>query len=165
MRLVGASLYQALIQRAVRKARGDGDAAPPPQLDTEYGHLPEAYIPDPALRINLYNRLFRAETADAVDGLGDELEDRFGPLPEPVLFLVAHARLTVLARTAGVTRIVAGPRATAFSLLSTCLARAQDRVADNGPMRWSQDRLILDVVDDSPHDAAAIEGVLERLSG
>jgi len=51
--LVGASLYQALIQRAVCKANVNRECGPPPQPEIERGCLPQTYIPDAALRISL----------------------------------------------------------------------------------------------------------------
>ena len=53
----------------------------------------------------------RAEVSDAdeIDLLADELEDRFGPLPEPAERLMETVRIRLDARAAGIERVAAGP--------------------------------------------------------
>jgi transcription-repair coupling factor (superfamily II helicase) len=117
MKLIGLGLYQHLLALAIRQARGEDvqDWAPQLMVDAP-GALPVEYVPEPALRINLYARLARAVESGDVNALADELEDRFGEPPPEVRGLLAHARLRALCRTLGVTRIDAGPQALALTL-------------------------------------------------
>ena len=118
MKMVGAALHQRLMARAVAAARGEDpepDWTPEVQLGLS-GALADAYIPDATTRINLYARLTRLADAEEVDAFEEELEDRFGPLPAEAMALVSAARLGVLARAAGVRRVMAGPQAVAFDL-------------------------------------------------
>jgi transcription-repair coupling factor (superfamily II helicase) len=116
MKLIGVDLYQHLLERAIRTARGAGGDEWLPDLNLGIGaRLPEAWIPEEELRINLYARIARLASPEAADGLVDELEDRFGAIPDDAQLLVKAAQLRLLARDAEVARIDAGPAAIAFT--------------------------------------------------
>lgn len=164
VQLIGSSLYQEVLARATRKARGDTDAgAQPVQLNFGDGHLPEDYIPDPGLRIGLYARLARIAEVEQVDALTEEILDRFGPLPEPVERLLAQARLAALSAAAGVVQLVTGPKATAFTVSPSRIDRLKRRLPDGEAWRWSENRLIVGLGED-PHDTPFLERMLERLA-
>jgi transcription-repair coupling factor (superfamily II helicase) len=117
VKLIGTALYQRLLSRAVRVAKGEV-AGPEwtPQLNVGVtGAVPEAYVPDATIRINLYARLARLSAEEDVDAFGEELEDRFGPLPDETRMLLALARLQTAALAVGVARIDAGPKAIALT--------------------------------------------------
>jgi transcription-repair coupling factor (superfamily II helicase) len=67
--------------------------------------LPEEYVPDAAVRLRVYQRLAASMTPSQVRDMGRELEDRFGPLPEPASNLLEVVRLKGLALAAGVESI------------------------------------------------------------
>ncbi len=67
--------------------------------------LPEAYVAEPRLRIDLYRRLAQARTSAGIDELAAELEDRFGPPPPPARALLAVSRIRTEAEAAGVRRV------------------------------------------------------------
>ncbi|HEY0070555.1 MAG TPA: transcription-repair coupling factor, partial [Chloroflexia bacterium] len=67
--------------------------------------LPEDYVPDAAVRLRLYQRMAASMTPAQVRDFGRELQDRFGPLPEPAANLLEVVRLKGLAITAGVESI------------------------------------------------------------
>jgi transcription-repair coupling factor (superfamily II helicase) len=67
--------------------------------------LPAEYIAEPRLRIDLYRRLALAENRDAVQGIAEEMTDRFGKLPLPGQALIAVSEVRVLAEAAGVRRV------------------------------------------------------------
>ncbi len=118
VRLIGLSLYQHLLEGAIRRARGEAveDWAPELNVDGPLGRLPAGYIPEPEVRLDVYARLARVADPREADALEEELEDRFGPLPDEAGDLLAAARLRSLCRTHGVARLDAGPRATAYAL-------------------------------------------------
>jgi transcription-repair coupling factor (superfamily II helicase) len=68
--------------------------------------VPAAYIGSEALKIDLHRRLALTESEDELRELEVDVEDRYGPLPEPVtnLFTIQSAKLK-LAR-AGVDYLV-----------------------------------------------------------
>ena len=166
IRLIGASLYQRVLGRALKIARGEPapDPAPPKLNLTSGGCLPVDYVPDPTTRINLYARLARLTAVEDIDAFHEEIEDRFGPLPEGASLLLSAARLTALALAAGVTEITSGPKATAFTV-SPAIAKALAGGLTLTPeRRWSKDRLIVDADDTIPHDPAFVEAVLTELA-
>ena len=165
MALIGASLYQKVLERAVRLARGEvaTEPLPPPRLDAG-ACLPVDYIPDATLRINLYARLARVGSAAEVERLADEIADRFGPPPEAVVGLLAATRLGALAAEAGVTRISSGPKATAFTLAPGRLNDMRLQFPANDDRRWFEDRLIYDAREGTSHDEAFIAAILADMA-
>ena len=116
MKLIGVELYQHLLEAALRSARGEGVDRWTPELNLgTAGSLPEDWIPEVEIRMTLYCRLARVTLQRELDDLEDELEDRFGPLPEAAGSLVALSRVRCLARLARVAKVDAGPAAIALT--------------------------------------------------
>ncbi|MEI5686027.1 helicase-related protein [Sphingomonas kyungheensis] len=116
MKLIGIDLYQHLLESALRTARGETVERWSPELHLGLdGCLPPTWMPEEELRVTTYARLARIEEAEGLDALADELEDRFGDLPDEARLLFAVARIRVAARAAGIARIDAGPAAIAFT--------------------------------------------------
>ena len=69
-----------------------------------------------------------AATNESVDGVADELVDRFGPLPEPVRNLIAVARFRVVCRAHGITEVALQGNTIRFSPM-TLAESAQLRLA------------------------------------
>ncbi|WGM30494.1 helicase-related protein [Brevundimonas sp. NIBR11] len=166
IRLIGASLYQRVLARALKVARGEdaGDPVPPKFALATGGSLPSEYVPDAATRINLYARLARLVTLEDIDAFSEEVEDRFGPLPEDAATLMSSARMTALALAAGVTEVTSGPKATAFSVTPAAAKALGEAAAASPDRRWSNDRLIVEANDSEPHDQAFIEAILVELA-
>jgi transcription-repair coupling factor (superfamily II helicase) len=111
---VGFDLYVRLVGEAVEayRAAADGKTVATPEEPKDVridlpvdAHLPPDYIGSDRLRLEAYRRLAAAQDDAAVDAVIEELNDRYGPLPEPAQRLVAVARLRLLARAHGVTEV------------------------------------------------------------
>ncbi len=109
---VGFDLYTRLLAEAVedRKASYEGRApvraATGATVDLPVdAHLPEAYVPDEAQKLELYRRLARARTPGDLAAFRQEVTDRFGPMPAPVLRLVEVAELRLAAEAAGIASL------------------------------------------------------------
>ncbi|MDX1946038.1 MAG: transcription-repair coupling factor [Pirellulaceae bacterium] len=92
---VGYELYCTLLENAVRtlqkmppKARLEVDVNLPGDA-----YLPDEYVPDLRLKIDLYRRLTRISRYDELDDFRSELVDRFGEPPPPVRRLLALMEL------------------------------------------------------------------------
>jgi transcription-repair coupling factor (superfamily II helicase) len=112
MAAVGFDLYSRLLAEAVesRKAALEGRApiveAPQAVVDLPVeAHLPNDYIPDEAQKLELYRRLARARSTVDLAAFQQEVKDRFGPMPGPVLRLVEVVELRLAAEAAGVASI------------------------------------------------------------
>ena len=112
MAAVGFDLYSRMLAEAVeeQKARREGRApiveTPQAVVDLPMdAHLPTEYVPEEAQKLELYRRLARARSAGDIAAFRQELIDRFGPLPEPVLRLIEVAELRLVAEAAGIGSI------------------------------------------------------------
>ena len=116
MKLIGLGLYQHLLGQALRVARGEKveDWTPELQLGIS-GRIPAEWIPEEEVRINLYARIARLSSGADLDALADELEDRFGALPQEAEMLLELSRIRQLARLARIARVDAGPAAIALT--------------------------------------------------
>ena len=96
---VGFELYVELLNEAVAELQGQKRvAARPVRVDARVdAYVPAAYVDSEALRIDVHRRLALAETEDELREAQAALEDRFGPLPEPVenLFRIQEAKIKV----------------------------------------------------------------------
>jgi transcription-repair coupling factor (superfamily II helicase) len=97
-----------MIGEAVRELRGDGPAERPEvrvELPVD-AHIPHDYVTGERLRLEAYTAIAAIDSAADLDGVRDELNDRFGPVPQQVENLLAVARLRFMARNAGLTDIM-----------------------------------------------------------
>ena len=108
MEAVGFDLYTRMLAQAVELARGN----PPPRelaaikLDLPLdAHLPADYVPDPDVRLMLYQRLAQPASPAAIADLERELIDRFGPLPAPARNLLEVLRIKSRALELGIDSI------------------------------------------------------------
>jgi transcription-repair coupling factor (superfamily II helicase) len=169
LKLVGPGLARRLLERALAAARGepaeDGVAVVVnlglPEI------LPDSYVPEPDLRIALYARLAESRDAVALDGLADELEDRFGPPPAEVDGLIRLARLRLSAASLGIGRIDGGPNAVALTLEPDGpAALAAAGLADgDDELSLKEDRLVLKTPTATPEERLALaEALVARLA-
>ena len=76
--------------------------------------IPDSYVADLQLRLNLYRRLADLVEANDIDEFGAELTDRFGPQPDEVKHLLKIVFIKGLCRKANVEKIDAGPKGAVF---------------------------------------------------
>ncbi|WP_459587656.1 transcription-repair coupling factor [Corynebacterium camporealensis] len=112
---VGFDLYVRLVGEAVETfkafARGEtprvGDEGPKEiRIDLPVdAHIPESYINAERLRLEVYRKIAESKDNDDLKRAVEEMEDRYGPLPEEVQRLLSVARLRHQARRGGVSDI------------------------------------------------------------
>ncbi len=97
---LGYDLYMRLLEEAVLEVKGEGELKPPdPELQLNMpASIPESYIPEATMRLTLYKRLSSATDPEELEILGEEMEDRFGRLPESVVNLLKVMHLKQLAQ-------------------------------------------------------------------
>jgi transcription-repair coupling factor (superfamily II helicase) len=100
---IGFHLYCKLLKRTIQALQGKG-----PSIFNEVkielavdARLPEDYVNEVSLRMELYQRLGDAFTWDEVDALWIEVIDRFGTPPSPALSLYHLTRLRIYAAREG----------------------------------------------------------------
>ncbi len=101
---LGFELYLSMLDEAVRAAgpAEEGDDAEPVRLDVSVdAYVPVDYIPYEAAKIDVHRRIAAAREVGDLAGLRDELEDRFGPVPEPLANLLALQQARIKLGQAG----------------------------------------------------------------
>jgi transcription-repair coupling factor (superfamily II helicase) len=113
---VGFQLYNEMLNEAVRclKLGKEPDLLSPLSAATDINlHapalLPNDYCGDVHLRLSFYKKLATAKTSDQIDGLLEEIVDRFGKLPTQAQTLMDVHRLRVLSLPYGVVKVDAAP--------------------------------------------------------
>lgn len=82
---VGYELYCQLLENAVRSAKKQ-PLRYQKHVKIELpvaAYIPDKYISEPKLKIEIYRRLSQANRLDQLTELEEELRDRFGPIPTP----------------------------------------------------------------------------------
>ena len=112
---VGFDLYVRLVGEAVETfkalARGETPVVTdegPKEIRIDLpvdAHIPESYINSERLRLEVYRKLAASKDNADLGHVVEEMQDRYGPVPEPVERLLAVARLRHQARRAGVSDI------------------------------------------------------------
>ncbi len=97
---VGYEMYLRLLEQAIQELKGEiKEIEVDPELNFKVpASLPETYVPEPSLRLGLYKRISQATDAQGLDELKEEINDRFGPLPDPANHLLMLMRIRLLAK-------------------------------------------------------------------
>jgi transcription-repair coupling factor (superfamily II helicase) len=117
---IGFQLYNEMLAEAVRalksgrepdllSATGMFGAATEVNLHSP-ALLPDSYCADVHTRLSLYKKLASADKPEKIDGLLEEITDRFGKLPAQGQTLFDVHRLRVAAKPYGVAKIDASPQ-------------------------------------------------------
>lgn len=104
---IGFDLYCQMLQQAVAELNGQAPRPEHPvtlQLGLDI-RIPADYIPAESTRLQCYRRIATLRTEEDAHELRQELEDRFGPPPLPVLQLIEYAQLKALCESLGVLAV------------------------------------------------------------
>ncbi len=121
IREVGIELYQQMLEEAVAEARGlDGGIGADEEWSPQIGIgtpvlIPEGYVSDLNVRMELYRRLSRLHEPQEIEAFAAELIDRFGSLPGEVENLLDIVAVKQLSKRAGVDKVDAGPKGAVIS--------------------------------------------------
>ncbi len=108
---LGFELYMQMLDQAVREAEAGGDRVvgedggelpEPVRLDVNVdAYVPPDYVPYEQAKIEIHRRVAGALEVADVERLREDLEDRFGPVPEPLGNLLALQRARIKFGQAG----------------------------------------------------------------
>ena len=107
---VGFEMYCHLLEEAINELKSDKPVAklkvePILEINVE-AYLNSDYIDNAMHKIEIYQRIAAIRTKEHISLLLDELIDRFGEPPEPVMNLLAVARIKNYARNLGIRSII-----------------------------------------------------------
>jgi transcription-repair coupling factor (superfamily II helicase) len=110
MEAIGYDLYCKMLNQAVSHLKGieteeEFDTVIDMNIDA---YIPETYIINESHKLDIYKRIAALETEEEMSDMADELIDRFGDLPKPVVMLLKVALMKAVAHKAYVTEIKGG---------------------------------------------------------
>ncbi|MCX5801364.1 MAG: transcription-repair coupling factor [Candidatus Eisenbacteria bacterium] len=130
---IGFDLYCRLLEEASRELKGEvtvEDKLARLKAETS-AYIPEDYVEDDVERMSLYRRLADTRSVEAVDGIEQEMVDRFGKAPFPALSLLDIRRIRLLSKGLPLESISVGRTHSQFILSrrlskkeATCLVRS-----------------------------------------
>ncbi|MDF7669626.1 transcription-repair coupling factor [Orbaceae bacterium ESL0721] len=115
---IGFNLYIELLEDAVKSLQEGREPTLESLLTSQQTDIelrlptliPDTFVPDVNMRLSLYKRIASSEEGDELTEIKVEMRDRFGPLPDPVLFLLATAEIRQQAARLGITKIEFGEK-------------------------------------------------------
>ena len=107
---VGYELYCKLLEDAVMTLKGEKVEE---TLETRISlpieaYLPDDYVPDSRQKVSIYKKIAGLKDDAALKELREELQDRYGAIPEPAEMLLEIASVKQLSQNLGIIAIVAG---------------------------------------------------------
>jgi transcription-repair coupling factor (superfamily II helicase) len=108
---LGFELYMQMLDEAVNAAEGEEgeegeEPSEPVRLDVNVdAYVPADYVPYEQAKIEVHRRIAGAFEVADVERLREELQDRFGPVPEPLENLLALQRARIKFGQAGVRTV------------------------------------------------------------
>ena len=101
---VGFEMYMKLLEETVRELKGEDledDVRATVNLRIDF-RIDDSYVPDMNQRLMIYRRIAAARSEDELTRVMEEVRDRYGPPPVPVLNLADYGRIRVLADELGI---------------------------------------------------------------
>ncbi len=107
---VGYDMYCRLIEEAVREAQAEKGLEVPVEVDTRVdlrvdAYLPAEYVRGENQRMEVFKRIALIKTRETREDVIEELIDRFGDVPEPVMNLIDIAHLRGICQRLGIQRV------------------------------------------------------------
>ncbi len=107
MQSVGYDMYMKLLNEAILEEKGE-KAVPRKECSVDLNvnaFIPDKYIKVPSQRIDIYKKIALIENVDDMRDITDELLDRYGDLPKPVIELLNVSLLRRIGSDAGMSKI------------------------------------------------------------
>jgi transcription-repair coupling factor (superfamily II helicase) len=99
MEAVGYEYFIHLLEQAIKELKGEAVAEAKSEINLRVDNrIPETYIPQVNVRLDLYKRVSSAERLEEFEVLAEEISDRFGPPPPGVRHLLDYGRIKFLAQ-------------------------------------------------------------------
>ena len=104
---VGFDLYCRLLDEAMRELKGENttDSPEPDVKIAVSAYIPDEYITNADQKIDFYQRLADAPRVVELLAIREEMEDRFGRLPDPTKSLMHIMEVKIMARQMGLESI------------------------------------------------------------
>lgn len=115
---IGFNLYIELLEDAVKSLKEGKEPTLESLLTSQQTEIelrlptliPDDFIPDVNTRLSLYKRIASINNLDELTDIQVEMRDRFGQLPDAVLFLLETTKIRFHANQLGITKIEFGEK-------------------------------------------------------
>ncbi len=98
MEAVGYEYFMQLLDQAIREQKGEAVEEVKTEINLKADiRVPEDYLPQVNLRLNLYKRLSSVEDLAEIERIRTEIRDRFGDIPASVANLLRYGAIKFLA--------------------------------------------------------------------
>ena len=158
MAAVGFHLYTRLLRKAITKNKAGNEkdnqnelpnydlSLVTVELPFEVG-IPQTYISDRRMRMQLYQRMAELDNDDSVQDIATELNDRFGKPPESVENLIFQLKVKLLAHKAQIDSINVEGKKISLRCRSIEDKHLQRYLADNMPSdtRITRGKILLSI--------------------
>jgi len=99
METVGFDYYMHLLGQAIKRLKGESVEEVRSNINMRVDiRIPDDYLPQINLRLNLYKRISSIEKLEDMDKIQKEIEDRYGPFPSSVINLLRYGIVKFLAQ-------------------------------------------------------------------
>ncbi len=108
MAAIGYDLYVKLLEDTVAEMKGEKieqDIETTIEIDIN-AYIPENYIENENQKLIIYKKIASIRDKKDMDEIQEEIEDRFGTIPEPVINLIFIAYIKNLAQKAGIVSVI-----------------------------------------------------------
>ncbi len=96
---VGFDYFMELLEQTIKELKGEKMEEAKSEINLRVDiRIPEIYLPQINLRLNLYKRVSSIDSLDEVGQIKEEVKDRFGPLPRSVENLLQYGAVKHLAQ-------------------------------------------------------------------
>jgi transcription-repair coupling factor (superfamily II helicase) len=115
-----------LLEQTVKELKGEKEEEIKSKINLKVNiRIPEDYLPQINLRLNIYKRVSSVENLDALEKIGEEMEDRFGPLPPSVRSLLHYGVIKFLAQKLRIKAVDRVGKRLIFKFLPTTSAKLE----------------------------------------
>ena len=103
---VGFDYFMHLLEQAIKELKGEAGEEFKSEVNLKVDiRIPERYLPQMNLRLNLYKRVSSAENLGEIERIRQEIKDRFGPLPPSIENLLRYGIVKYLAQEMKISSI------------------------------------------------------------
>ncbi len=104
---VGYDMYMRMLKEEVERLQGHHHEEVDTLIDLNYSaFIPDEYIPDAATKMEIYKKIVSVKSEEEIRALTEELDDRFGTIPDAVSTLFEISRLKIKAGQMGISSLV-----------------------------------------------------------
>jgi transcription-repair coupling factor (superfamily II helicase) len=135
---IGFDLYCRLLDEAMRELKdGQNKDYPEPDINIVVSaYIPDEYIPDADHKMEFYQRMANAQLIVDLFAIREEMQDRFGRIPNPAMSLIHLMEIRIMARQLGLDSLQLDKGRLSFSFCTARKIESQDiqRFVEKSPI-------------------------------